>query len=111
MNVRAIVSLAGFVLSTTLCAVAVLAQSTGRPLDRTVGDSVYAATVVTEGWLHVRAQAVGQATRAGWVVHTLEHLPSLDTRATDFAAHYVDRQVVPALCAQLRSLGSACGKP
>src|SRR5581483_3866334 len=68
----------------------------GRPLDRTVGDSVYAGTVVTEGWLHVRATAVGQATRAGWVVHTLEHLPSRDTRATDFAAHYVDRQVVPA---------------
>ncbi len=68
----------------------------GRPLDRAPGDSVYAATVVTEGWLHVRASAVGPATRAGWVVRTLEHRPVRDTRATDYAQHYVDRQVLPA---------------
>jgi Cu2+-exporting ATPase len=68
----------------------------GRPIEKSVGDPVFAGTLVTQGWLHVRAQAVGQATRAGWVVHTLEHLPEPDTRAADYAEHFVERQVLPA---------------
>ena len=67
----------------------------GRPVDKVVGDTVYAATLVAHGWLYVRATAVGKATRAGWVVGTLERLPVRDTRATDYASGLVDRQVVP----------------
>jgi P-type Cu2+ transporter len=68
----------------------------GRPIEKSVGDTVYAATIVTQGWLHVRAQAVGRATRAGWVVETLERLPERDTRAADYAEHFVEGQVLPA---------------
>jgi P-type Cu2+ transporter len=68
----------------------------GRPIEKSVGDTVYAATLVTQGWLNVRANAVGRATRAGWVVQTLERLPARDTRAADYAAHYVEGQVLPA---------------
>jgi Cu2+-exporting ATPase len=80
----------------------------GRPLDKTVGDRVYAATLLTEGWLHIRASAVGPETRAGWVVETLERLPERDTRATDYASNFEDRLVAPIF--GLAGLAGAIGR-
>ncbi len=66
-----------------------------RPTLKTLGERVFAATVVTDGKLYVKAEAVGAGTRAGWVAQTLEQIPVHDTRATSAALHFADRLVAP----------------
>ncbi|HEV8636776.1 MAG TPA: heavy metal translocating P-type ATPase [Chloroflexota bacterium] len=62
---------------------------------KTIGDQVLAATVVADGKLYVRATAVGDGTRAGWIVRTLQDAPMYDTRAANYAARFGDRLVLP----------------
>ncbi len=59
------------------------------------GDRVLAATVVADGKLYVRAEAVGTTTRAGWIVRALNEAPTYDTRAANYAARFGDRLVLP----------------
>jgi P-type Cu2+ transporter len=69
----------------------------GRTVHREPGDTVLAASVVLQGQLRVRATAVGAHTRAGWVVRTLQHAPTHDTRVGTYTEHLADRLVLPTL--------------
>ena len=65
------------------------------PILKTRGDRVFAGTVVADGRLYVKAEAVGTATRAGWIVRLLEETPELDSRAAAYAHRFADRLVAP----------------
>jgi Cu2+-exporting ATPase len=67
------------------------------PILKQAGDAVYAATLVTDGKIYVRAERVGVATRAHQIVRMLEDAPMQDTRITNYAGKIADRLVVPTL--------------
>jgi len=64
------------------------------PVEKTVGDSVYAATVVREGKLYLTAAKVGAETVVANVVHMIRDAPVRETRAQNYAEHFADR-IVP----------------
>ncbi len=66
-----------------------------HPLSKSPGDHVFAATVVSDGKLYVRAEAVGGSTRAGSIVRTLEQAPVFDTRAARDVIRLADQLVGP----------------
>jgi heavy metal translocating P-type ATPase len=61
------------------------------------GDPVYASTVLTDGKLYMRAEQVGNATRASRIVQLLDDAPLHDTRLANYARQFADRLVVPTL--------------
>src|SRR5262249_4548845 len=52
------------------------------------------------------AQAVGENTRAGWIVRTVQQAPEHDTRAADYAEQVADRLVMPTVALALLSLAA-----
>lgn len=66
-----------------------------KVIAKAANDRVFAGTVVLDGKLAVRAEAVGRATRAGWIVQALEQAPAHDTRAMQYANRFADRLVGP----------------
>jgi Cu2+-exporting ATPase len=69
----------------------------GLPVNRTVGEAAFAATVIREGQITVRALRVGSATTAGQIVHLVESAPIGDTRMQNHAERFADRLVAPTL--------------
>jgi Cu2+-exporting ATPase len=69
----------------------------GLPVTRGSGDPVFAATVLREGQLTVRATRVGGDTTAGQIVRLVESAPIGDTRMQNHAERLADRLVVPEL--------------
>src|SRR6201996_6575948 len=69
----------------------------GLPVNRTVGETAFAATVIREGQITVRALRVGSATTAGQIVHLVESAPIGDTRMQNHAESFADRLVTPTL--------------
>jgi heavy metal translocating P-type ATPase len=69
----------------------------GLPVNRTVGETAFAATVIREGQITVRALRVGSATTAGQIVHLVESAPIGDTRMQNHAERFADRLVAPTL--------------
>lgn len=67
------------------------------PVWRSVGQSVFASTIVADGKLYLRAEKVGAATRAGQIVRLLESAPEVDTRMANYARRFADRLVLPTL--------------
>jgi Cu2+-exporting ATPase len=67
------------------------------PVLKTAGDAVFASTVVADGKLYVRAERVGDDTRAHRIVQLLEDAPAQDTRMADHARAFADRLVLPTL--------------
>jgi len=65
------------------------------PVLKTPGSAAYASTVVTDGRLYVKAQAVGRRTRAAVIVQLLADAPLHDTRLANYARRYADRLVLP----------------
>src|SRR5205814_845655 len=65
------------------------------PILKAIGDRVFAGTIVSDGRLYARAEAVGRGTRAGWIAHVLEEAPELDSRAVSYAHRFADRLVAP----------------
>ena len=65
------------------------------PVLKMAGERVLAGTTVADGKLYVRAEAVGESTRAGWIVRMLKEAPILDTRAASYAHRFGDRLVAP----------------
>ncbi len=63
------------------------------PIEKTVHDTVFAATVVSEGELQVRATRVGQDTQVAQIVQLVENAPVFDTRAQDYAERWANRLV------------------
>ena len=69
----------------------------GLPVNRGAGEAAFAATVIREGQITVRALRVGSATTAGQIVHLVESAPIGDTRMQNHAERFADRLVTPTL--------------
>jgi heavy metal translocating P-type ATPase len=69
----------------------------GLPVNRGVGEAAFAATVIRDGQITIRALRVGSATTAGQIVHLVESAPIGDTRMQNHAERFADRLVTPTL--------------
>ncbi|WP_245302369.1 heavy metal translocating P-type ATPase [Bradyrhizobium sp. LTSP885] len=69
----------------------------GLPVHRGKGEAAFAATVIREGQITLRALRVGSATTAGQIVHLIESAPIGDTRMQNHAERFADRLVTPTL--------------
>lgn len=63
------------------------------PVAKCEGDEVYAGTVVAEGKLYLKAERVGEQTRASEIVRQILDTPVGDTRAQNYAERFADRLV------------------
>ncbi|MEZ4768282.1 MAG: heavy metal translocating P-type ATPase [Caldilineales bacterium] len=63
------------------------------PVEKTVEGEVFAATVVSEGELQVRATRIGEDTQVAQIVHLVQNAPVFDTRAQDYAERWANRLV------------------
>jgi heavy metal translocating P-type ATPase len=69
----------------------------GLPVMRDQGAAVFAATVIRDGQLTVRAIRVGTATTAGQIAALVESAPIGDTRMQNHAEKLADKLVLPTL--------------
>jgi len=69
----------------------------GLPVTRSKGGAAFAATVIREGQLTVRATRTGNDTTAGQIAHLVESAPLGDTRMQNHAELLADQLVVPTL--------------
>jgi Cu2+-exporting ATPase len=69
----------------------------GLPVSRTVGEAAFAATVIREGQITVRAVSVGNQTTAGQIVKLIDSAPVGDTRMQNHAEKLADKLVMPTL--------------
>jgi cation transport ATPase len=67
------------------------------PVMRAKGEPVFAATVIRDGQLTIRAIRVGNAATAGQIAQLVETAPIGDTRMQNHAEKLADRLVVPTL--------------
>ncbi len=67
------------------------------PVVRQVGQQVLASTLVQSGQLYLRADRVGQQTRAAASIELLQKAPVYDTRMANYAEKIADRLIVPSL--------------
>jgi cation-transporting P-type ATPase C len=67
------------------------------PAERGPGEMVFASTVVRQGKLSVRATRVGNDTTAAQIVRMVETAPVGETRIQNYAEHFADRLVAPAM--------------
>jgi Cu2+-exporting ATPase len=67
------------------------------PVSRATGDNVFAATVLRDGQIMVRAQRVGVQTTAGQIAQLVDGAPIGDTRMQNHAERFADRLVIPTL--------------
>jgi Cu2+-exporting ATPase len=69
----------------------------GLPVARGVGEGVFAATILSQGQLTIRAQRVGGQTTAGQIARLTDAAPIGDTRIQNHAERLADRLVLPTL--------------
>jgi P-type Cu2+ transporter len=69
----------------------------GLPVMRAKGEAVFAATVIRDGQITVRAIRVGSLTTAGQIARLVESAPMGDTRMQNHAEKLADRLVLPTL--------------
>jgi Cu2+-exporting ATPase len=69
----------------------------GLPVTRAKGEAAFAATVIREGQITIRALRVGSSTTAGQIVRLVESAPIGDTRMQNHAERFADRLVTPTL--------------
>ncbi|MBW4509151.1 MAG: heavy metal translocating P-type ATPase [Scytonematopsis contorta HA4267-MV1] len=67
------------------------------PVTRTVGEEVFASTLLVDGTLTILAERVGNNTRAGVIVNLMQAAPVHDTRVENYAASVANQMVVPTL--------------
>ena len=63
------------------------------PVEKAENDEVFAATVVSEGEIRVRATHIGSNTQVGRVVQMVQSAPVFDTRMQDYAERWANRLV------------------
>jgi heavy metal translocating P-type ATPase len=63
------------------------------PVEKNVEDQVYAATVVRDGKLYLRATQVGRETMAAKVIRLVQDVPVRETRIQNYAERFADRLV------------------
>lgn len=66
------------------------------PVRRSVGDPVYASTLVREGHLYILTEKTGLDTRAGQSITLVREAPVGDTRMENYAAQLADKAILPA---------------
>jgi P-type E1-E2 ATPase len=69
----------------------------GLPVSRTSGEMVFAATILREGQVTLRAERVGTETTAGQIARLVDSFPVGDTRMQNHAERFADRLVTPML--------------
>ena len=69
----------------------------GLPVSRGAGEPVFAATILREGQLTLRAVRVGAETTAGQIARLVDSAPIGDTRMQNHAELFADRLVLPTL--------------
>jgi len=69
----------------------------GLPVTRGEGEAVFAATILREGQIRVRALRVGSETTAGQIARLIDDAPIGDTRMQNHAERFADRLVMPTL--------------
>lgn len=67
------------------------------PVVHGVGASALASTLVRSGQLYIRADRVGQQTRAAASIELLQKAPVRDTRMANYAEKVADRLILPSL--------------
>jgi Cu2+-exporting ATPase len=67
------------------------------PVVRSKGDTAFAATIVQDGQIRIRALRVGIGTTAGQIATLVESAPIGDTRMQNHAERLADRLVLPTL--------------
>ena len=67
------------------------------PVPRGVGDNVFAASILSQGQLTVRAQRVGGQTTAGQIARLTDAAPLGETRIQNHAELLADRLVLPTI--------------
>jgi heavy metal translocating P-type ATPase len=67
------------------------------PVTRGLGESVYAASIVSQGQLTVRAQRVGNQTTAGQIARLTDAAPLGETRIQNHAELLADQLVLPTI--------------
>lgn len=67
------------------------------PVPKDPGDRVYAATVVRDGKLYIRAEQVGTQTEAAQIVRLVQEAPARDTRIQNYAERWADNLVPVSL--------------
>ncbi len=74
-------------------------QLTGEsmPIVAQVGTVVYASTLVRSGQIYIRADRVGNKTRAAASIELLQNAPVHDTRMANYAAQLADKLILPSL--------------
>lgn len=78
------------------------------PVHKRTGDHVYAATVVCDGKLYIRAEQVGMETDAARIVRLVQEAPARDTRIQNYAEQWADN-LVPASLAGAAVIGLLSG--
>jgi manganese/zinc-transporting P-type ATPase C len=69
----------------------------GLPVSRGIGEAAFAATIIREGRLSIRAMSVGRDTTAGQIVNLIDSAPVGDTRMQNHAERLADKLVAPTL--------------
>ena len=69
----------------------------GLPVPRGVGETVYAASIVSQGQLTVRALRVGDQTTAGQIARLTDSAPLGETRIQNHAELLADQLVLPTI--------------
>ena len=69
----------------------------GLPVTRGIGEAAFAATVLREGQMTIRATRVGGDTMAGQIARLVDSAPIGDTRMQNHAEKLADRLVLPTL--------------
>jgi Cu2+-exporting ATPase len=67
------------------------------PVTRTVGEEVFASTLLVDGTLTILSERVGNNTRAGVIVNLMQAAPVHDTRVENYAATVANQMVIPTL--------------
>lgn len=67
------------------------------PVVRRLGELVFASTLVRSGQLYLRADRVGDRTRAAASIELLQKAPVYDTRMANYAEKVADRLILPSL--------------
>lgn len=75
------------------------------PVEVANGCRVFAATVVVEGKIYLRCEAVGGDTKAGRVIEMVQSAPIHETKVQNYAALLADKLVMPVLLGSLLCMG------
>jgi heavy metal translocating P-type ATPase len=67
------------------------------PVTRSIGDEVFASTLLVDGTVNILAERCGNNTRAGVIVNLMQAAPVHDTRVENYAAAVANQMVIPTL--------------